>query len=132
MNSLLISVHGKHCEKYANGTKTIEIRKQKPLKDFKRTVYIYNTDTQKIEFKGILLDVLKLPYSVVNQKCLRRGGLSSKELKLYAGQKESLVLLDFFHVHRLNNPVSIIEMRKAGINPPQSYLYFDENILNLN
>ena len=132
MKSLLISVHGKYCTMYANGTKTIEIRKNEPRQDFKRTVFIYNTTTQQIEFKGVLLQILKLKYKTIVSKALGRTGLTEKELFAYAGQKENLVLLDFFNVQRLDKPVNIEQMRKAGITPPQGYLYFENDVLNLN
>jgi len=132
MNALLISVHGKYCTMYANGTKKIEVRKQQPKEDFNRTVFIYNTSTKQIEFKGVLMDVLKLPYRTVSEIYRSQTGLNEKELRQYAGQREALTLLDFFHVVTLKNPVSLNQMRAAGITPPQGYLYINPETLNLN
>ena len=43
MKSVLISIHPKWCEKIANGEKTIEVRKTKPLLETPFKCYIYRT-----------------------------------------------------------------------------------------
>jgi predicted transcriptional regulator len=132
MNALLISVHGKYCEMYENGTKNIEIRKQKPQKEFNNIVFIYNTNTKKIEFKGFISDVLNITYKDLLKKGLKVSGLTETELRQYAGQKDALTIFSFFHIHKLANPVTLAQMRNAGITPPQNYLYIDTKTLNLN
>ena len=53
MKSVLISIQPKWCERIANGSKTIEVRKTQPKLETPFKVYIYETKDKKFENIGV-------------------------------------------------------------------------------
>ena len=51
MKSVLISIQPKWCERIADGSKTIEVRKTKPKLDTPFKVYIYCTEEKRLLHK---------------------------------------------------------------------------------
>ncbi|MDA3910949.1 MAG: hypothetical protein PF448_06310 [Bacteroidales bacterium] len=123
---VLISVKGKYCELFMNGSKDVEVRKSIPRIYHKsgQRLWIYNTETKKVQFECIIEKVEK---RTVQDVCSINGesiktGLQNYELKEYAKGKE-IALIHFKIIKPIKKEISINDLKKLNVRPPQSYAY---------
>lgn len=123
---VLISVKGKYCQMYLDGSKNVEVRKSIPRLYFQpgQKLWIYNTETQKVQFECIIDKFEKRTVQdvcMINEKSIKTG-LKNHELKEYAKGKD-IVLIHFKSISPIGREITLKHLQKMKVRPPQSYAY---------
>ena len=115
---------------YKNGTKTIEIRKNTPRKQF-NTVLIYNTDSKAIELTASFDSYTEFNKNrleglseVVTQNIKKATGLELDEILDYLSEKESFVFIYLENIEKCR-PIQLNTLKLNNIRPPQTYRYIN-------
>lgn len=124
MKTLLISLHPRHSQNILSSRKTIELRKKFP-QDVKR-VFFYETAPTQAIVGCFTVKETRLLKSIEWCDFHYELRLTHDEIKNYLKDKEGIgVFIE--NVQRWW--VNLEKMKEAGINPPQSYIYLSDEMI---
>ena len=125
MKTLLISLHPRHSKNILAGFKTIELRKKFP-EDVKRVFFYETTPTQAIVGCFAVKETRLLkPIEWCSFHYELR--LTHDEIKNYLKDKEGIGV--FVENVQRTWYVNLERMKEANINPPQSYIYLSDEMI---
>jgi len=124
MSDILISIHGRHVAKILDGSKTFELRRRFHTKhEYTNTrLWIYETSPKCAVVATACIDrVAVCNPEYIWKKLGKDVGVTHEEFAAYFGDRESAYAIKLAQVEKLTTPITLAEMRAAGIQPPQSY-----------
>jgi len=123
--ALLLSVRPRYAESIMNGSKTAEIRRQRPSVELGAPVIIYATQpVAAVVGSARIVDVHHGSPSDVWADHHDALGISQDEFDDYVAGVRAAYVLTLDEVLRLAAPLTLDEMRTAsGFHPPRSYRY---------
>ena len=132
MATLLISLYERHSENILNGLKTIELRKSKPkclLENNNLPCNIFFYQTKPVSAIVGHANVIEIEKFSAFQWCEKKENLclTEEEIITYLKEKEGYGLR-IANPRRLKTPISLDEMKKWGIIPPQGYYYLSSEM----
>jgi len=124
---MLVSIRPHYVRQILEGTKTIELRRTRPLVRQGQTVAIYATLPKgAIVATARIESVSGAPKGEFWLDHGERLGVSRCEYDEYFHDQESVVGIHLSHVRELTHPLSLVQMRAKGLsNPPQQWAYLD-------
>ena len=125
MKTLLISLHPRHSQNMLSSRKTIELRKKFP-QDIKRVFFYETTPTQAI-VGCFAVKETRLYKSIEWCSFSSDLCLTHDEIKSYLKDKEGIGV--FIENVQRTWWVNLEKMKEAGINPPQNYIYFSDEMI---
>ena len=125
MKTLLISLHPRHSQNILSSRKTIELRKKFP-QDVKR-VFFYETAPTQAIVGCFTVKETRLLKSIEWCDFHYELRLTHGEIKNYLKDKEGIGV--FIENVQRTWWVNLEKMKEAGINPPQNYTYFSDEMI---
>lgn len=136
-NLLLISIKPQYAKKIFKGEKTIELRKSAPLRaGINSYMLIYVTSPVK-ELWGIckIAGIIKDKPEIIWQKFGKKTGIAKEEFDNYYEETNNAYGLELKEVKKLlGHTINLETLKKIipGFNPPQTYRYIDNDLINHN
>ena len=132
MTTLLVSLYERHAQNILNGLKTIELRKSKPkhlLENHNLPCNIFLYETKPTSAIVGHANVIKIEKLSAFQWCEKKENLclTEEEIVAYLNGKPGYGLR-IANPRRLKTPISLDEMKKWGIIPPQGYYYLSSEM----
>ena len=132
MRTLLISLYERHSQNILNGLKTIELRKSKPTKLLEScslpcNIFLYETKPTSAII-GVA-NVIGVENFTPFEWCKKHKDLclTEQEIISYLNGKPGYGL-KVNNARRLKTPISLSQMKKWGITPPQGYYYLSSEM----
>lgn len=126
--ALFISIKPEFADKIADGTKTIELRKQIPNINEDSLVVIYSTSpVMSIIATGRIDKIIKSSPGKLWKDYSNEMGIDKKRYLEYFDGKDLAVGIVLKEVKKRDQIISLRALRSksANFNPPQSFRYFD-------
>lgn len=130
---LLISIRPRYAEKIFDGTKTIELRKSKPLKSSQNSYVLIYVTSPVMEIWGVckIEGIVKDEIKVFWKKFGEQTGITKEEYKSYYNEKSNAFGIKLKDITKVNNKkLSLKYLREIipGFSPPQTYKYLNSEI----
>lgn len=132
MDTLLISLHPRHCQNIMSGQKTIEIRKRAPKhkkdKPNFSKILIYETKPKAAIVGSIV------PVEIIERTCGEWYNFTS-ELCLSVNEIEEYLSgycgwgIKVENPQPIITPIPLVKMRELNITPPQGYRYLSDKLV---
>ncbi len=124
---MLVSIRPQFVAQILDGSKTIELRRSRPLVRVGQRLAIYSTLPD-----GAMVATARVAGITDGPKSAFWGrhrcdiGVTKREFDDYFRDRESVVGIHLESVRQLETPISLAQMRDRGIvNPPQQWIYLD-------
>lgn len=126
-NIMLVSIRPQFVAQILNGSKTIELRRSRPLVRVGQRLAIYSTlPDGAMVATALVADITDEPKHAFWGRHRREVGVTKREFDDYFRDRESVVGIHLEGVRPLESPISLAQMRDRGIaNPPQQWMYLD-------
>jgi len=123
MSDILISIRPRHVAKILDGSKTFELRRRFNSKHEGAWLWIYETSpTCSVVAVAYVAALINTPPNSVWRSWSRFGfGVTREEYDEYFAGCKTAWAIGVTAVKKLTTPITLAEMRAAGIQPPQSY-----------
>lgn len=134
---LLISIKPQYAKKIFKGEKTIELRKSAPLRaGINSYMLIYVTSPVK-ELWGIckIAGIIKDKPEIIWEKFGKKTGITKEEFDNYYEETNNAFGIELKEVKSLlGHTINLEKLKKIipGFNPPQTYRYIDNDLINHN
>lgn len=129
---MVLSIHPRHVEKILDGTKTVELRRTRPLVAPGQPVVIYATlPSGALVATCRISEVLAGAPASIWRSVGHSSGLLRAEFDDYFRGANSAVALHFVNVTALTDEITLKELRAEGrrFHPPQTWHFFDRQRL---
>ena len=128
-DALLISICPRFADMIFAGTKTVELRRQRPRVGKGDLVFVYvSSPVKALEGAFEVADVVSGSPNCIWRQLGSQTGLSRQEFDTYYGPRQIAFAIRIIRCWRLPSPVRLATLRKQrlGFHPPQGYHYFPE------
>jgi len=128
LEMLFLSIHPRYVEMILAGTKTIELRRQRPRDIVGDWIAVYATTPVRC-LKGIV-QVKEVHIAGVQElwrEFQSQAGISKKDYEFYFSGIEQAVGIELANPVSFTKPISLCDLRKEwpGFQPPQGFRYLD-------
>lgn len=123
-HAVLLSIRTHFVRKILDGSKNYELRRRIFSEPVGRSILVYSSGEDKaVTVRGVVADVIEGTPDTVWRKLGNQLGLNREEYFEYFGGSDIAYALELSQISALTDPVSLIEMRVCGLEPPQSWRY---------
>ena len=131
--SIVLSIKPQFTNLILNGQKAIEMR-TRIGKEFVSSakVIIYSSSPVKAIVAIAEIDTIQsINKKEVTDQHLEKICISKKFFDEYMQNREDCFLIKLNNVQKLNNPITLAELRKLGVTAPQSFCYASKALISL-
>lgn len=130
--ALLISIQPRFAHAILDGTKTIELRRTKPTLEPDAQALIYaSSPTKAIIGTATVTQIFQDQPTGLWARHKDATGVTVAEFTKYFKGAETAYGIELSQVQRIDDPVPLDELRRRGLEPPQSWRYIDGTLAAL-
>lgn len=130
--SIILSIKPIYCTAIYSKKKTVELRKAIGKRfQIGEKIYIYTSSpVQAITGVALIKDIQFLPLIEIKNLYQLSAGVSAQSIDDYFADKTYGYIIELEQIKELKRPVGILEISRLGFNPPQSFCYASEKIID--